>query len=75
MTEHEIIPRNYQGWRECITVRCQLALTGGYIAQRLRALGDPCDRHTSEFTRLYGGAHRQRVVGWFERARAELAST
>lgn len=74
-TNDEIFPTSYENWRRCIVEKCRCPLTADYIAQRLAALRDPANAHTRDFLRVYGAAHLQTVIGWFERAQRELPAT
>lgn len=65
------LPTTYAEWQHCITVTCKIPLSEAYIHQRLRALRDPSDRTTARFRELYGAAHLERVIGWFEQALVE----
>lgn len=67
-----ILPSSYDKWRECITVRCKVALTAEYVEQRIAALGDPESDEARSFRRLYGDGHWRAVLGWFERARTQI---
>ncbi|MFN3386337.1 MAG: hypothetical protein ACK42Y_07085 [Candidatus Thermochlorobacter sp.] len=67
-----ILPNSYQEWKRCITVDCGIKLTQEYVEQRLRALRDERDEHTIQFMRLYGKAHLNNVINWFERALDEV---
>jgi hypothetical protein len=71
MTDPDPIPRSYQQWRECITVRCGIALTKTYIASRLVELRDPSHPKTHEFCGKYGQAYLTQIVQWFETAQKE----
>lgn len=62
---------SYENWRACIEVSCGIALTPGFIAERLAELGDSSHPKTQEFERLYGRPHLERTIGWFERAAQE----
>lgn len=66
------VPENYAEWRYCLTVDCRIALTRGYIEQRLAELRDPRVLHTRQFIHSWGQEHLQRVIHWFEQALAEL---
>jgi hypothetical protein len=68
-----MIPESYERWRRCITVDCGLELTPEFIDARLAELRDASAHRTRRFVEHYGEAHRTRVIGWFERARGELA--
>jgi len=59
------IPRNFQQWRHCIEHWCGIELTPDYVDQRLRALEDPNDHHTTQFIKCYGRPHHAAVLGWF----------
>lgn len=65
-----MIPQTYDEWRHCIEVDCGLRLTPGFIAERIAELSDADHERTRQYVRLYGEAHRQRVLEWFERARS-----
>jgi hypothetical protein len=69
------VPENYEDWKKCITVVCGIPLTRPYVEQRLIALRNPADYMTQNFVTIWGEPHRQRVIGWFERARREVAGT
>ncbi|MES1947516.1 hypothetical protein C84B14_09217 [Salinisphaera sp. C84B14] len=71
-SHNDLVPRTYEQWRHCITVDCGMALTPAYIEQRLHALRDDNDDATRRFIAVYGPAHHRAVIGWFERAGAEL---
>ena len=60
------VPGSYEEWVHCITVECGLKLDPSYIQTRIAALNDPRQEHTRQFTRLYGDAHRERVIQWFQ---------
>lgn len=63
-----MIPQTYADWRRCIEVDCGLTLTPQFIAERIDELSDPSRERTAQFVRVYGDAHRQRVLGWFQQA-------
>jgi len=62
------VPQNYEQWRHCITVECGLKLTPDFITERLTAWRNPQSEETTRFRQLYGDAHWQAVLGWFEQA-------
>lgn len=68
MNDAEIIPRSYQQWRECITVRCGVPLTRSFVTARLEELRNPKHPKTSEFAQKYGSEYLQQVISWFEQA-------
>jgi len=63
-----MIPQNYREWHYCITIECGLALTTDFIRERLAVWRDEKAFETSRFRELYGDAHWQAVIGWFEQA-------
>jgi hypothetical protein len=67
-----LIPERYEGWRDCIEVKRGIALTAGYVRERLRILSDPGHEQARRFALTYGTDHLQRVVGWFGQAAAAL---
>lgn len=71
MTQASIVPESYAAWRHCIEVDCGLRLDIDYVNQRIAALANAADFQTQQFVRCWGEAHRQRVIGWFRRARDE----
>jgi len=68
-----MIPQNYQEWRRCITEECGLALTADFIGARLAIWRDEKTFETGRFRELYGDAHWQAVIGWFEQAAKEVS--
>ena len=58
----------YNEWRDALTIRCGIALTPEYAAERVAALKNPTDSSTSDFLRCYGEAYRYQVVKWFGRS-------
>jgi len=67
-------PKTYRDWRHCITVECGLPLTADFIRERLAVWRDEKAFETSRFRELYGDAHWQAVIGWFERAAKEVSA-
>jgi hypothetical protein len=67
------IPDSYPAWRHCITVECRIPLTQTFIEQRLAIWQNPSLEETQRFRRCYGDDHWQRVIHWFQQARAEWA--
>ena len=64
--------RNYEDWKQCITVLCGIPLDLSYVEKRLTALRDPKDFGTQKFIATWGEDHLARVIGWFEQAESEL---
>lgn len=62
------IPQTFDAWQHCIVHECGIPLTPHFIRERLAVLGDPGNAETQRFVRLYGNAHRQKVLGWFAAA-------
>lgn len=62
------IPQSFSEWRHCIEHECGIPLTPDFIQARLAVLGDRGHAETQRFARLYGEAHRQRVLDWFAAA-------
>ena len=66
------LPRTYDEWKYCITVKCGIALTQDYINERLRALSTMNDHATAKFVQMWGAEHHQKTVSWFEQASSEF---
>jgi len=66
------IPRTYEEWEHCITVKCELALTADFIASRIEALQDTRDYHTQKFIKVWGEPHRVQTLEWFREAARRL---
>ena len=66
------LPSTYDEWKNCITVKCGIALTQDYINERLRALSTMKDDSTAQFVEMRGPEHHQKTVGWFEQASREF---
>ena len=62
---------SYEAWVTCITVDCGIPLTVPFIRERIDALRDPSNAHTKRYLALYGEAHLEQVIGWFEQALEE----
>ncbi|PQO33692.1 hypothetical protein C5Y97_15780 [Blastopirellula marina] len=73
MTEEDPIPRSYQEWRECITIRCGIILSAPYIRSRLNELRNASHSKTREFCGKYGQSHLNQVIRWFETALQEAS--
>lgn len=69
----DLIPNSYDEWRYCITEICGIPLTESYIRMRINALNDQQDFMTIRFIELYGDAHHQQALAWFEQALSEVA--
>ncbi len=69
---YDTIPETYEHWHHCITVECGIPLTSDYVAQRLEVWPDESAEETRRFRGLYGDGHWRSVIGWFERAGAEM---
>ncbi len=59
---------SYPEWRDALTVRCGIRLTPEYSRERIAALENNSDRHTTEFVKCYGEAYRKQVIAWFKQA-------
>ena len=57
------LPRTYDEWKYCITVKCGIALTQDYINERLRALSTMNDHATAKFVEMWGLSIRCQSVG------------
>ena len=66
------LPRTYDEWKYCITVKCGIALTQDYINERLRALSTTNDHATAKFVEMWGSEHYQKTVSQFEQAASEF---
>ncbi len=61
------IPKTYEAWLRFTTEQCNVELTPEFARQRVAALEDAKSAEAVSFARLYGEAHRARVVEWFRR--------
>ena len=66
------LPKSYDEWKYCITVKCGIALTQDYIHQRLSALSKINDHSTVKFIEMWGLEHHQRTIEWFSQAANEF---
>ena len=71
MSTTPVIPQTYTQWRHCIEVDCGIELQPAFIEARLSALRSASDE-AHRFAGLYGQAHLQQVVAWFQRAQTDL---
>ena len=65
------IPTNYEEWRHCIIVECELELTPDYIEKRIVALNSDKEHYTQQFVKLYGREYLQQVLSWFVQAQQQ----
>ena len=61
------IPTTFDEWFHCITVKCKISLTPEFARKRIAALEDPKSAEAAGFAKIYGEAHRERVVEWYRR--------
>jgi len=64
----------YEDWKHCITVSCGIPLTLDYVEKRIDELKDPNDFGTQKFKKTWGDEHREQIISWFEKAKAELST-
>ena len=67
-------PTDYEDWKHCITVKCEIPLTKAYVAERIAALKNRADYQTQKFIERWGEAHHARTLAWVEQAAIELSS-
>ena len=67
-----LIPRNYEEWKHCITVECEIPLTAEFVAQRIDALQNMDDFRTARFVERWGADHHARTLAWFRDAEQEM---
>lgn len=72
MSAQRLMPETYAAWRQCVEVNCGIALTPAFVTARLGALADERDPHTRRFVAQWGEAHRRRLLGWLEAAKAAM---
>ncbi len=65
--------QSYTEWRHALTARCRINLTPEYARTRLKALRNPSDPLTRDFTAKYGNAYLEQVIQWFEQAEKDGA--
>ncbi len=63
-----MIPKTYEEWRHCITIKCGIPLTDTYIRSRLDVLKNETSQEVKKFRNLYGDSHLMQVIDWFTRA-------
>lgn len=62
---------NYADWHAAMTEVGGVVLDPAYCKERIAVLSDDSDGSTMAFLSVYGAAHRDQVVRWFEQAIAE----
>lgn len=67
-----MIPKTYDEWEHCITVKCGIPLTPDYVSKRIEALQNTGDYSTQKFIQQWGEAHHQRTLAWFREAEGRL---
>lgn len=63
---------NYEDWKHCITVKCNIPLTKTFVEERLVELKDTSNPKTIQFTKLYGSDHMNTIIRHLEQASFEL---
>lgn len=66
-------PQNFNEWKYCITVECEITLSASFIAQRLLVLRDESNEETRRFRQRFGDNYWHSVIGWFTQAEEEFA--
>lgn len=66
------VPTTFEEWKHCITVKCDIPLTLGYVQERITALRNGNDYQTQKFIDRWGTAHHARTLEWFQQAAAEF---
>ena len=64
--EEFVFPKNYDEWRQVITIKGGIELTPSYTSERLNALKNEKDPSTQNFIKLYGSEYHKHVISWFE---------
>lgn len=72
--EESYYPRNYQDWKQCITVKCGIPLTLEFIDDRLISLNDKKSEYTRRFIKLYGEEYTNQIISWFALAKHEITN-
>ena len=57
--------QSYEEWKHCIEVKCGIPLTQTFVHNRIEELNDTTNKHTAEFTKLYGEEYKQLILFWF----------
>ncbi len=60
--------QTYEEWKHCIEVKCGIPLTQIFVHKRIEELNDNDNKHTVEFTQLYGEAYKNKIVEWFNQS-------
>jgi hypothetical protein len=71
MPPMDALPRDYEAWKYCITMKCGIPLTREFIEKRLSIYNEVGHTETRRFAELYGSPHLARVQEWLARALAE----
>ena len=66
------LPKTYDEWKYCITVKCGIALTQDYINERLSALSTVNDYSTEKFIEMWGPEHHQKPFNGLRRLQMSL---
>ena len=66
------LPKTYDEWKYCITVKCGIALTQDYVNERLSVLSKVSDYSTAKFIEMWGPEHHQKTIEYFSQAANEF---
>lgn len=61
-----MIPQTFEQWKYCLINDCKINLTRDFARQRLDIYRDKNNPETKKFAQLYGEAHLQNIIRWFE---------
>ena len=61
-----MIPSTFEEWKICIINDCKIDLTRDFAQRRLAVYQNPQDKETQKFLALYGPAHLQNVINWYQ---------
>lgn len=63
-----MIPRTYEQWHHCITVKCDIELYREFVHERLAVYVDADNEETKRFVALYGQNHLKNIIQWYSQA-------
>lgn len=67
------IPYSFDQWKHCIEQDCGIQLTKEFANARLKVYEHLSNPETKKFISLYGKAHLENVIYWFQKIRRASA--
>lgn len=65
--ETNMIPENFESWKNCIVNDCKIQLTPEFVKTRLDVFNDASNPETKKFIECYGVLHLKNIISWYQK--------